>query len=205
MLCNERRQRGLYRLHSKQCHIFLSFNTSLTSPGSSSSETNGSENPSDMSSISSDDSWSSILGGDWRDHLNDSDSMTSGSSDFFIDAELDSMPDLASLDGSDDEDSDDDSDESYGSLEWLREMFDSADSGADGDDEEDFQDESEDEESRRLGHHMRQSIRHLYEHRYKVLRDEMLRGPGYIYHVLDVLKPQRPDPQNIQQDSCQNH
>jgi hypothetical protein len=108
MLHNKCRQQGLYRLHSKQHHIFLSFNTSLTSPGSSSLETNGSENPSNISSISSDDSWSSILGGDWRDHLNDSGSMASGSSDFFVDTELDSIPDLASLDGSDDEDSDDD-------------------------------------------------------------------------------------------------
>jgi hypothetical protein len=139
-------------------------------------------------------SWSSLLGANWRTLIDsDSNSTTSGSSDLLVDAELNSLPDLGSISGitgMDDEICEESSSEND---EWHRDMF--MDPGADGDDEEDSdsEDEDEDEESRRLSCHVRQAIRHLYVQRYEVPRDEMPRGPGYIYHVLDVLMPQRPD------------
>lgn len=160
------------------------FNTIFSELSSSSSSEDDSE--------SGNTSWSSLLGANWRTLIDsDSNSTTSGSSDLLVDAKLNSLPNLGSISritGMDDEICEESSSESD---EWHRDMF--MDPGADGADEEDSDSEDEDEESHHLSCHVCQAIRHLYIQCYEVPRDEMPQGPGYIYHVLDVLMHQRPD------------
>ena len=112
------------------------------------------ENPSDSESddAGSEDSWSSLLGPGWR--FSNSSSATSASSDFFLDAELDSMPELASIghsSGSEDESSGE-SDEGSGWDDGSE-----RDSGANGDGKAEFEESMEADPSH-LARYVRNSI-----------------------------------------------
>jgi hypothetical protein len=137
---------------------------------------------SDSDSIESSDShqsWSSLLGANWRDFA-DSDSGSSDGTSLGFSLDLDSMPDLDSLSGSE-SDSNSDSDSERGE-----------DSGDDADDEDMTGDEAAQDTSN-VGIYVRQGITGMYSHRYEQPREPMPRPPPKLPHILHVFKHERPD------------
>jgi hypothetical protein len=92
------------------------------------------------------------------------------------------MPDLLSFSS--------DSSDSESEIDW------NWSSGAEGDDEqsEDSEDDLDDIQHRpRLRRWVQDEIEEMYEHRYQEPRDNLPRGPSYLYHVLTALKAGRAD------------
>ena len=110
-------------------------------------------------SSDSDQSWSSLLGANWRDFA-DSDSGSSDGTSLGFSLHLDSMPDLDSLSGSE-SDSNSDSDSERGEN-----------SGNDADDEDMTGDEATQDTSN-VGIYVRQGITGMYSHRYEQPREPM--------------------------------
>jgi hypothetical protein len=142
------------------------------------------ESDSDESSSGDSDSWSEILGADWRlagDFLDDSISDVTGFTSE-PSSEDDPMPDLHSVDSSSSSSSD---------WDWSGDSF----SGAEGDDEETSDDDSEDDLLRPsfLRRFIIDEVRTMYETRYENPRNTLPRGPSHLRHVLTALKVGRED------------
>lgn len=143
---------------------------------------------SDSSSEGSSDSWSDILGPDWRflgdtllDGLSFDTDSTSKSSESSV------MPDLHSLGSeSGSSDSESESDSSLGDTM----------SGVEGDDEESSSNDSDDGSGHRvpfLRRWVQEEINSMYKTRYEQPRNTLPRGPSYLHHVLTTLKLGRAD------------
>ncbi|KAG2358281.1 hypothetical protein BDR07DRAFT_1418197 [Suillus spraguei] len=100
------------------------------------------------------------------------------SDDSSVYSDLSSLSTVSRLDSSTDSDTES---ESAGS---------NLDSGTEADDELDA---SAPTAEAQLGQLVREFIRDSYSHRYQMARNQLPRGPSQMRHVLDILKPRRPD------------
>ncbi|KAJ7700177.1 hypothetical protein B0H16DRAFT_1749151 [Mycena metata] len=168
----------------------------LLSDSSLSSTSSDSDSTTDDSESSSSDSWSDILGPDWR-FLGDT-TIQGLSLDIDTDATSESetsseeMPELRSIGRGSDSDS-----ESEDEWVWLAGggLSDVDMSGMDGDDEESLSDRD-----MGAGPHppllrrwIQEEIDSMHSSRYREPRNTLPRGPSYLHHVLLKLKAGRPD------------
>ncbi|KAG0700068.1 hypothetical protein DFH29DRAFT_1001438 [Suillus ampliporus] len=105
------------------------------------------------------------------------------SDDLSVYSDPSSLSTVSGLDSSTDSDTDSESAVSH------------SDSGTEADDELDNNNiaASASTVEAHLGQLVREFIRDSYSHRYQMARNQLPRGPSQMRHVLDVLKPQRPD------------
>ncbi|KAJ7194117.1 hypothetical protein GGX14DRAFT_404899 [Mycena pura] len=162
--------------------VDLDFGASSSSDSSTSSDSSSSS-----SDTSSDDSWSDILGPNWRyisDISVDGEYSITGLTTSTTSSNPSGMPELLSV-GSDSSSSNSSSDSGWS---WS--------SGAEGDDEDSGDSADEDTADQRpflLRRWIQSEIDDMYQNRYEQPRDTLPRGPSYLHHVLMALKAGRPD------------